>query len=106
MNIDMFKGYFLTVLSCLVLLAAAILVIGNAQNTGAFHLYVRNVPDFNMALLMLLSAAGGILIAWMFRRLIGGIRLIVAGRRRAAMDRPASAPPQNRGAEAPSERES
>ena len=90
MNIRMAKGYVLTVFSGLLLLAAALLLILQAQNRAEFSLYGKNISiryqedggpvgGVNTAVLMLSSAVGGVgalLLGWV---LVRGIRLLRRG---------------------------
>ena len=61
MSKESVKGYLLVIPSGLVLLAAVVLVILQWGNHGAFSAYGRNMT-VNVAVLMLLSALGGIVV--------------------------------------------
>jgi hypothetical protein len=82
MNFDLIKGYVLTGLSAAVLVAGGVLVLMNSENHGQFHLFVRSIPNFNIAGLMLWSAVGGLLLAGSAWMLVRGIKRIRAGYRK------------------------
>ena len=82
MNFDLIKGYVVAVLSAAVLVAGGVLVLVNSDNRGPFHLFVRSIPDFNIAGLMLWSAMGGLLLAGAVWTLVRGVKRIRAGYRK------------------------
>ncbi len=84
MNAKSLKGYVMVVFSGLVVLAAVLLIVLQWGNTSAFSAYGKNYGDnapggINTALLMLGSAAGGIVLAVMLWMLYRGIRELRAG---------------------------
>lgn len=84
MNVNVFKGCVLVVFSGLIILAGVLLAALQWGNTGNFSLYGKNIPDARMWLVMVCSAAGGILLVLMVRVLIRGIAALRRGRRDAA----------------------
>ena len=94
MNIPTIKGYVLTVMSGLLLLAGALLLILQARNRAEFSLYGKNISirfqqdgevigGANTSLLMLGSAVGGVagcLLGWL---LVKGIFLLRQGLKQA-----------------------
>lgn len=105
MNVQSVKGYVLVILSGLVILAAALLVILQWGNPAEFSLYGKNYSiskqedggatgGVNTALLMLCSAAGGLLLFWTAKVMIRGIGALRRGRKEAG--RAPSAAPSGR----------
>ena len=92
MNTSSVKGYVLVVFSGLAILAAVLLLVLQWGNRSAFSLYGKNYgqnpPDggVNTALLMLLSAAGGLVMAGLIWILFRGARAIRKGRRAEAQE--------------------
>ena len=72
-------GYFVVVLSGLIILAAFVLAIMNYEETSKFKPFAE-VMNADTAVVMVCSAAGGILVLYMFRALIWGIRVISRSR--------------------------
>ena len=81
MNLNLFKGYVLVVLSGLVILAAAILVALQWGNRGDFSLYGKNIPDASTAVVVLTSAAGGVVLLYLAKVMARGISALRKGRR-------------------------
>lgn len=85
MSVKRVKGTVLVVISGAVILAAGLLVILQWGNPAEFSLYGKNYSirfqedgktaagGVNTGLLMVFSAAGGVLVFWMAKVLIGGI---------------------------------
>jgi hypothetical protein len=71
MKYEMIKGYLQVILSGLVLLAGVVLAVLQWGNASAFSLYGQN-RNVNTALLMVCSAAGGIVAVWMCKLLYRG----------------------------------
>ncbi len=94
MKDNLIKAYFFAIFGGLVILAAVLLVIMQWGNHVEFNLYGtmltvdkkggKIVGGVDMALLMLLSAAGGVVLFWLTRRMIRGIITIGRARRAAA----------------------
>lgn len=80
MNTTLVKGYVLTIVSGLLIAAAAVLVVLQWGNAANFSLYGKNIANANTALLMLASAAGGITMVWLAKMLLAGIRALRKGR--------------------------
>jgi hypothetical protein len=85
MKLETLRGYVLTGIASVVILAGVVLVFMNSGNTGKFHLYVRSLETFSTAWLMVLSAVGGLVLYWMARLLIRGIKLIRTGKLKTAL---------------------
>ena len=81
MNLNLLKGYVLIVLSGLVILAAVVLVALQWGNRGNFSLYGKNIPDANTAVVVLASAAGGVVLLFLPMLLARGISALRMGRR-------------------------
>ena len=91
MNVNTFKGYVLIVVSCAVMLAVVVLVAlqwGNAAEFSAYGKIIdidkvngRTTGGVNTALLMLCSAAGGIVTWYLLKALILGLRALLRGRK-------------------------
>lgn len=85
MSVKRVKGTVLVVISGAVILAAGVLVILQWGNPAEFSLYGKNYSirfqedgktatgGVNTGLLMVCSAAGGLLMFWMAKVLLGGI---------------------------------
>ena len=91
MKIRTLKGYIMVITSGFFLLAAVLLVILQFRNYAEFSLYGKNISirfqqdgaitgGVNTAVLMLLSAAGGVLGLILIRMMISGIRSLRKGR--------------------------
>ncbi|MFB3892222.1 MAG: hypothetical protein ACE15C_09385 [Phycisphaerae bacterium] len=97
MSFKVIRGWVLTVVALLVIATGVLFVALNAGNHCNFSAFGRIVYDFNISLLMLLSAAGGVVVMWMFVLLVRGIKHIRKGRMEqaviAAMNPPPAAPP-------------
>jgi len=79
-NIKSIKGYVLATLSGILLLAMLVLAIMQFGNKADFSLYGKNM-SVNTALLVLMSALGGIvfvLLAWVH---VKGLRSLMEGKR-------------------------
>lgn len=94
MTAQTLKGYVLAIFSGLVMLAGAVLLLLQVSNHAEFSFYGQNISirfqsdgstsgGFNTALLMLCSAAGGLLYWWLVRIFIRGLRSLAAGRKLA-----------------------
>lgn len=81
MNLNIFKGYVLIVLSGLVILAAVVLVALQWGNRGNFSLYGKNIPDASTAVVVLASAAGGVVLLSLAKVMARGISALRKGRR-------------------------
>jgi len=94
MKLSTLKGYVFVVVAGLVALAAAVLVVLQWGRISELSLYgyeyrILVIDDklkggVNTALLMLLSAVGGVLVLLVARVLISGVRAIRRGRRQQA----------------------
>lgn len=85
MSVKRVKGTVLVVVSGAVILAAGVLIVLQWGNPAEFSLYGKNysirfqedgktaTEGVNTGLLMLCSAAGGVLVFWMTKVLLGGI---------------------------------
>ena len=92
MNMKLIKGYTLTVVSALVVLAVGVLVSLQWGNSANFSFYGKNfsVDDdggVNTAILMLCSAGGGVVIIVVLWTLLKGIGAIRKGHRLARQTR-------------------
>jgi len=83
MKLSTLKGYVFVVATGLVGLAAAVLVVLQWGNKADFTAYGPHV-EVNTALLMLLSAAGGLVGLFVAKAFIIGVRSIGRGRRQQA----------------------
>ena len=80
------KGYVLVVPIGIVLLATVVLVVLQWGNAASFSLYGRNltphteggktVGGVNTALLMVLSAVGGLVVVWLCKVFVYGLRAV------------------------------
>jgi len=97
MNLDIAKGYILTIASGTVLLALLLLVILQAQNRAEFSLYGKNISirlkedgtatgGINTAALMICSAVGGLMTAVLGWLTLRGLRSLRKGRRQKELD--------------------
>jgi len=93
MNVSSVKGYVFVVFSGLLILAAAVLVLLQWGNRSTFSLYGKNYGQnpaggegVSTALLMLLSAAGGLVTAGLLWMLFRGGRAIRRGHRQEAQE--------------------
>ncbi len=84
MSFKVIKGWTLTVIAILVIAAGCILVISNLGYACKVHLFFEPV-DGRTGLLMLASAAGGVVVMWMFVVLARGIKHIRKGRMEQAV---------------------
>ncbi len=71
-----FKGFFFLISGGLVIVAAAVLILFQWGNTARFSLYGKNIDNANTALLMALSALGGITLLLMFWLVLLGIKAL------------------------------
>ncbi len=88
---NIIKAYFFTVFGGIVLFAAVLLVVMQWGNHVEFNLYGTKFAVYeeagkvtggiDTALLMLLSAAGGIVLLKLFRWMIRGVMTIARARR-------------------------
>ena len=79
MNLKMYRGYALIIVSGFVMLAAAVLVFVNWNQDCSLHLYTKDVTGVSIGLLMLLSGACGLAMPYVAKILLRGIRLLRAG---------------------------
>ena len=95
MNFKTVRAYIIAVVCGLILLAAVLLVILQWGNPAEFSLYGKNYSlrfqkdgsasgGVNTGLLIIISAAGGILLFYVCKLLVWGIRTIVRSRRATA----------------------
>ncbi len=87
------QGYVLVVLTGAILLAATVLIVLQWDNSSEFNLFGRSytvhlvendiVGGVNTALLILGSAAGGVILWWCLKVLFRSVRVISRGRREA-----------------------
>ena len=98
MQFNSLKGYFLAIPSGLVLLAAALLVVLQWGNAAEFSLYGKNfsvhltdggkvIGGVNTTLLMIFSAAGGVVMVLVGKMMVRGLMAL----RRAGRSAKASA---------------
>ena len=73
------KGYVMVAASGLLLLAIAVLLLLQIANRADFSLYGANMTP-STAVLMILSAAGGIAVFYLVRTLFKGLVHVSAGR--------------------------
>jgi hypothetical protein len=85
------KARIAAVFSSLVILAGVLLIALQWGNEGDFSLYGKNIPDAKMWLIMLASAAGGLVLYWMFRLLLWSVAIIWKDRRQAKAKQEATA---------------
>ncbi len=84
MNTKIFKGYFFIILSGIVLLAAAILIILQWDRVAMFSIYGSQEMPVNTALLILASAACGVVGVFLIKMLFHGIGSLRRGLREKA----------------------
>jgi hypothetical protein len=92
---DNFKGYVYTIFSGLLLAAAVTFTALQCYKTSNFTLYGKDM-ETRTVLLIVFSAVGGIVVMYLVRLFVRGVRLLrkVRGARRlaqAAADKPAPA---------------
>jgi len=91
MNVRILKGYVMTIVSGFFLLAGILLTILQFRNYAEFSLYGKNISirlkqdgsitgGVNTALLMILSAVGGLVGLILTRVMISGLRSLRKGR--------------------------
>ena len=90
MRTKTFFGYVWAGMAGLLLVAAIILLVLQWGNSASLTVYGPMI-QVNTAVLMLLSAAGGVVLVALLRALWGAIRTIRSGRREERIDQAAKA---------------
>ena len=80
MNWNLFKGYFLVLVSGIVIIATAMMLIVQGSTTCEVSIYFDRQVTSHVNLLMLLSAVGGVVFIAFLRVLILGISALKRGR--------------------------
>jgi len=74
-SFKLFKGWFILILTGLVIIAAVVLVALQWWKTADLTLYGKDVTSTTLVL-MLLSAVGGVVMVWLAKAFFYGLRII------------------------------
>ena len=80
MNWNLFKGYFMVLVSGVVIIAAALMLIVQGSTTCDVSIYFDRQITSRVNLLMLLSAVGGIVLMFFLRVMMAGFSALKKGR--------------------------
>ncbi|GEM_PF-1879790 len=85
LNWNYMKGYMMTVLGGVYLLAAVLMIVLNLKNQCNWSLYGAIQYGQSIGLIMLCSAGAGVATVFVVKRFIWGIRDVRRGRRDEAL---------------------